>query len=110
MIYARIIVHATVLAVVLNLFNRVVYESNAYIPLVRELLDWLSPGAFVVFSLTLACILNRRPALLTVVFFCSFLALAYHVEDPLSIGVAMLLGAAAAWVIVILADENFQEE
>lgn len=105
MIYARILVHAAAIAVFLNLLARLVQESTAYLPLLRTLLDWLSPWSFVVFSLTLSCILNRRPAFLTVLCCCSFLVLYRHVDDPLRIGVAMLCGAGAAWVIGALFTE-----
>ena len=106
MIYARIIIHATVIAIVLNLINRLVYESNAYIPLVRELLEWLSPFGFFLFSLTVASLLNRRAAFLAVACFFSFLALAFQIDDPLPIGVAILLGALVAAITRAVLGEN----
>jgi len=105
-IYARIAIHTLIVATILNLANRVVEESNAYIPLVRELLEWLSPFGFFLFSLTLACLLNRRPALLVVICCFSFLALAFQIDDPLPIGVAMLFGVIVAVITRAILGEN----
>jgi len=104
-IYARIAIHTLIVATILNLANRALEESTAYIPLVRELLEWLSPGGFFVFSFTLACLLNR-PVFLVIVAFVAFLILAYQIDDPLPVGVAMLLGAFVAAITRAILGEN----
>ncbi len=95
MILLRIILHTIILVLSLLIFSAV--ASAFGLGLVSGLLDWLAPGAFVVFSLTLATLLNRRPLLLVVLLGIGLLVCFPVVKgNPVAFLFAICLGVAAA--------------
>jgi len=108
MVILRILLHAGIAAVLLATLDAVFSESE--LPLLHALLAWLSPGHFLVFSLTLACLLNRRPLLLVVFCVLGFIGTFSRFYDPGPYLFAILLGVAAALVANALFREAGGDE
>lgn len=109
MVVTRILVHMAILAVVLHLADRALVGHH--VPLAQVLLDGLRPGYFMVFALTVACLVNRRPAFLAALFALAFLLTYQEIKhDLLTPGIAILLGILAARLVLLLATEAHEEE
>jgi len=109
MILARILLHTTILAVALNLIHFALI--NQYVPVAHAVLDWLSPGYYCVFSLVVAFLINRRPAMLASVLALLFILGYQAIAEELGrYVIAVLLGVLAARGVLALAGEAIPGE
>jgi hypothetical protein len=105
----RIAFHMAAIAVSLAVIDQVF--RNQYVPLVHLLLNWLRPGYFLVFAATVACIINRRPALLAMLLGLGFLLTYQDIKhDLFAPATAVLIGAVIARAVLALANEGHEEE
>lgn len=105
MVVTRILFHMAVIAVVLNLADQAL--ADEYVPLAHALLAWLRPGHFLLFSVTTACLANRRPAFLAAILGLAFLLTYQEIRhNLLAPGIAILLGVLAARLVVALTEED----
>jgi hypothetical protein len=105
MILLRIVLHTVIGMLVLTILAGT--ASMIGIPLVSGLLEWLNPGSFLAFSLTLAALLNRRPLLLFVLLgVCLLVCFPLVQTNPAGFLLAVLLGAATAFLAGALFREG----
>ncbi len=108
MVIIRICLHMAFIWAVLTLLDYSVVHRE--VPLVQALLDWMRPGFFLVYAVTLAAILNKRPVLLGVVHGLAFVFTWHTIKhDLISPGIAILLGGLTAIVVRAVAQEAHPE-
>jgi hypothetical protein len=109
MILLRILLHAAIIAGALNLIGLAL--KNQGVPLASVLLDWLSPGWYCIFALTVACLINQRPLVLVALLGLGFLLGYQAVSHELGgLALAIFLGVLAARGLRALAFEAAPEE